>query len=146
MKKLQQSFGHVPKYSKVLLTALKTPLLIFFAVTGNVITFGSASLFLHFERHINPNVQNYFDALYWSFASVSTVGYGDLVPVTLEGRMIGMFLMVFGVLFIIGFTAILVSVVYGLSAHEMEELQQVNKRDFQMLIERLERLESKLEK
>jgi voltage-gated potassium channel len=38
------------------------------------------------------------DAMWWSIATVTTVGYGDVVPVTTAGRLIGAFTMVSGLL------------------------------------------------
>lgn len=38
----------------------------------------------------------YFDALWWSLATATTVGYGDIYPTTAIGRAIGAFLMHFG--------------------------------------------------
>ena len=37
------------------------------------------------------------DALWWSAQTVTTVGYGDVVPESAGGRFIGVFVMVFGV-------------------------------------------------
>jgi len=34
--------------------------------------------------------ENFFEAIYWSFVSLSTVGYGDLYPVTIAGRIVTM--------------------------------------------------------
>ena len=40
---------------------------------------------------------NYFDAVYWATISLTTVGYGDLYPVTVVGRMVAMVSSLFGV-------------------------------------------------
>lgn len=37
------------------------------------------------------------DAIWWAFATITTVGYGDLAPVTLEGRAIAVGLMLSGI-------------------------------------------------
>ncbi|MFE9582172.1 potassium channel family protein [Nocardia sp. NPDC006044] len=42
-------------------------------------------------------VLNFGDALWWSAVSVTTVGYGDVYPVTVEGRLISLVLMTFGI-------------------------------------------------
>lgn len=46
---------------------------------------GSVAFYLG-EVNRNPNVNNYFDALYWSIVSITTVGYGDLAPTTPVAR------------------------------------------------------------
>lgn len=42
-------------------------------------------------------VHSFFDALWWSSATITTVGYGDVYPVTAAGRMVGVFTMVVGI-------------------------------------------------
>ncbi len=42
-------------------------------------------------------VRSFFDALWWSAATITTVGYGDIYPVTAAGRIIAVFTMVVGV-------------------------------------------------
>jgi voltage-gated potassium channel len=42
-------------------------------------------------------VQSFFDSLWWSASTITTVGYGDIYPVTTAGRIIAVFTMLIGV-------------------------------------------------
>ena len=42
-------------------------------------------------------IQSFFDALWWSAATITTVGYVDIYPVTAAGRVIAVFTMVVGI-------------------------------------------------
>ena len=42
-------------------------------------------------------VHSFFDALWWSGATITTVGYGDIYPVTAAGRIIAIFTMLVGI-------------------------------------------------
>lgn len=46
---------------------------------------------------VEPSIQTYEDALWWAFVTATTVGYGDLSPVTPIGRVIAIILMIFGI-------------------------------------------------
>lgn len=39
------------------------------------------------------------DSIWWTISTITSVGYGDVVPVTFEGRVLGMLLQVIGVIF-----------------------------------------------
>lgn len=43
------------------------------------------------------NITTFGDALWWATATVATVGYGDFTPVTLEGRVVAVMLMIVGI-------------------------------------------------
>ncbi len=49
------------------------------------------------ERLVNPEFEDYADALWWAVVTICTVGYGDITPVTAEGRWAGVVLMVTGI-------------------------------------------------
>jgi voltage-gated potassium channel len=49
------------------------------------------------EVGVGRRVDSFGDALWWSATTISTVGYGDVYPVTLIGRIIAVFTMVVGV-------------------------------------------------
>ena len=56
------------------------------------------SLGVYEAEHLAPgaNIKQFGDAVWWAFVTIATVGYGDYYPVTLEGRMIAVFLMIAG--------------------------------------------------
>ena len=41
--------------------------------------------------------ETFFDAIYWACVSLTTVGYGDIYPVTTAGRIITMISSMFGI-------------------------------------------------
>jgi voltage-gated potassium channel len=57
-----------------------------------------------------PNITTGGDALWWSFVTITTVGYGDFYPVTPLGRIVGIFVMFSGVGIIGALASILASV------------------------------------
>ncbi|MFC1716137.1 potassium channel family protein [Candidatus Poribacteria bacterium] len=75
-------------------------------VTICILAVGTAGM-AFFER---DNVKTIGDAIWWSFVTITTVGYGDLYPQTTGGRIIGVVVMVFGIGFLGMFTATIASV------------------------------------
>src|SRR5262245_56129210 len=49
------------------------------------------------EHPTNPGFATFGDALWWGIVTLTTVGYGDIVPKTTAGRLSGVFLMITGV-------------------------------------------------
>ena len=61
-----------------------------------IILIGALVLFL-LERGRNPNMGDYFDAIYTIIITIATVGYGDITPVTTGGRVTVILVLVFGI-------------------------------------------------
>lgn len=57
----------------------------------------SSITILQVETGPDSNITSAGDALWWSYVTITTVGYGDLYPVTLEGRLVAVALMTTGV-------------------------------------------------
>ena len=65
---------------------------------------------------------NFFDAVYWATVSLTTVGYGDIYPVTTIGRIITMLSSIFGI-------AIVALPAGIITAGYMNELRKENNSD-----------------
>lgn len=109
------------------------------AVFGNLIMFPGALLFHWLERDVNSQVDTYFDAIWWAFCTVTTVGYGDVVPVTDMGRCLGIALMIVGTSCFIGFTAVFIPSVLAEYTQAMIKGEEVNLREIAARLERIER-------
>ena len=61
-----------------------------------IVLFGCAYLTLQLEsQHPDANIKNYCDALWWCLHA-SSVGNSDVYPVTMYGRLLGVFVIVVG--------------------------------------------------
>jgi len=112
-----QVLGRVVQKEKgVLLTVLG--IAIFYVFLTALIMFNA-------EPHINPTTGvetfgDFFDALYWATVTLTTVGYGDMIPVTDIGRFISMLSSLFGV-------AIIALPSGVITASYLEELRSMKK-------------------
>jgi len=83
----------------------------------------SSVLMIQFESGASDaNITTGGDALWWSFVTITTVGYGDQFPVTMAGRVVGVFVMFAGVGIIGSLASILASVLVPQS--EPDDLDQ----------------------
>lgn len=73
-----------------------------------LVIFSSIAI-LQVEKDPNSNIKSAEDAIWWSYVTITTVGYGDKFPVTTEGRIIAAILMTAGVGLFGTFTAFVAS-------------------------------------
>ena len=69
-------------------------------LTVLVLFFVSAGLFYSVEHEVNATVGNFGDAFYYTVVTVSTVGFGDIVPATQAGRWITVATIIAGIILI----------------------------------------------
>ena len=68
------------------------------ALTSIFIAYISAVQITILERTVEgSNIKTFPDGLWWAITTVTTVGYGDRFPVTFEGRLLAVLLMVTGI-------------------------------------------------
>jgi len=68
-------------------------------VFGLVAIFASAGAMYLLERDSGGAINDYGTALWWAMSTVTTVGYGDTVPSSAEGKGVAVFLMLVGISF-----------------------------------------------
>lgn len=103
-------------------TALRGRVIVY--VTGGsflLIYVAALAMFDAERNHPESLITNIWDALWWSVVSVTTVGYGDLYPVTLTGRLIVVALMIYGIALLGVVTATLASWLIQQVAEEEEK-------------------------
>jgi len=105
-------------------------------VGAAVILLGALAMFA-VESGQNKQIETFGDALWWSVVTATTVGYGDLSPVTAEGRVIAVLLMLTGIGVIGIFTATIASMF--LEDHHHETRRSVDMR-LDAIEEKLDRL------
>ncbi len=91
------------------------------AIFLGFLTFIASTAIYMFENENNGGqINDLYDAAYWAIVTLSTVGYGDLAPVTPGGRFITMVLILTGLGVLAFFTSIIVSA-FSEKMHDFQE-------------------------
>ncbi len=98
---------------------------------------------LNCETSAGSNIKTASDALWWAFGTLTTVGYGDLYPVTVHGRLIAALLIMAGIGLYATFTAYVASVFVHESEKEGDEREDTILAELKIIKERLDGLEKK---
>lgn len=110
----------------------------------------SSIVILNCETSDESNIKTASDALWWSFVTITTVGYGDFYPTTLVGRIVAAVLMTAGVGLFGTFTAYVASFFLHHEEEEEQKKQEDNQEEeilleLKAIRERLERIEKSIE-
>ena len=85
-----QTFGDALKQSK-------EQLFVFFSVALFFLYLAAIGIY-HFEHEAQPDkFQSVFHCLWWSIATLTTVGYGDVYPITIGGKMFASLIVLLGI-------------------------------------------------
>lgn len=86
-------------------------------ITLGIISISSFAVYV-LETEPESTIRSAWDGLWWAFVTICTVGYGDKYPVTVGGKIIGIFLMLSGIGLLSMMTATVASV---LVEHKLKE-------------------------
>lgn len=115
---------------------------VLYTISGALLLVLVASLAVLESERGQPgaHVTNFGDALWWSVTTITTVGYGDLTPVTSTGRMIAVLLMIGGISLVGSITATLASWIVQRVADEDAESSAVTTSHINLLLSEIEQL------
>jgi len=82
--------------------SITTPLLraLRLILTILMIFFISSGLFYYVENQINPGVHTFGDAFYFTVVALTTVGFGDIVPLSEAGKWVTVLMILSGIILI----------------------------------------------
>lgn len=75
--------------------------IVLFIIVSIVLIFISSAIIYYFENESQPEVfSSIFHSAWWSIVTLTTVGYGDVYPITLGGKIFTFFVLMIGVGFV----------------------------------------------
>lgn len=95
------------------------------ATISIVLSIFASIAILNFETAPDSNIKTPSDALWWAATTITTVGYGDRYPVTIEGRMVAILLMIVGVGLFGTITGFIASLFVDPGKREESEISQL---------------------
>ncbi|PHQ81946.1 MAG: hypothetical protein COB66_01070 [Coxiella sp. (in: Bacteria)] len=88
---------------------------------------------------VDPGVKTIWDGMWWAIATVSTIGYGDVVPTSALGRLLGAILVVISIAIFVIITANILAFTLKKARHKIEIEEEKLRRDVdEMKIEQQE--------
>jgi voltage-gated potassium channel len=115
------------------------------ATVSTVITVGAGILVTVVDSESYPSIGT---GLWWAVQTVTTVGYGDNVPVSLAGRLVAVLVMLLGISFLTVITAVITSTFVSRSRREQtpSAAETATAEQLRELNSRLERIEAALDR
>lgn len=100
---------------------VSNPIFPVLTICGNLLIGAGALMLYWMERDSNPGIHSFLDCIWWAVSTVTTVGYGDVVPKTALGRIAGIVLMILGTALFWSYTALFAD---ALISEEVSDLEK----------------------
>jgi voltage-gated potassium channel len=92
MLRFNQAILHFSKAMK----SIKEELILFFMISTFLLFLSSVGIY-YFENPAQPEVfKSVFHSLWWAIATLTTVGYGDIYPITAGGKIFTSIMLLIG--------------------------------------------------
>ncbi len=126
-------------------TALRGRVVTYAALTTTLLVFVASLAVFDAERYApGALITTYGEAVWWACVTITTVGYGDAYPVTMEGRCIAVGMMICGIALVGTVTATIASWLVERVTSEEEAGQAATTAHIQLLADKIDRLEGLL--
>lgn len=93
------------RYTRGLVQSFQRPVIIFLIFFSATLSLIYSTLFYFIELNQNPQMQHFFDAYYFTVTTFTGVGFGDIHPVTIAGKVLSIVMMFSGTALFVSFTA-----------------------------------------
>ncbi len=110
-------------------------------VAAIVISIGSIAIFYIESPNEKTQINSFLDAAWWTVSTVTTVGYGDIVPVTDAGKIMAIFYMIFGIGILAVFLSVLGTRIYKI---RIEKNDQEISHAQKLILQRIDDLEKSI--
>ena len=112
-------------------------------VATAVVTVGAGALISLIDSDEYPNVGI---GLWWAIQTVTTVGYGDVAPKDVVGRVVAALVMLYGIAFIAIVTAVITSTFVARASRDYDTAHREEEQsDLELMEKRFDELERKLD-
>lgn len=111
------------------------------ATASTVMTVVAGLLVTVLDSETFPSIGS---GLWWAVQTVTTVGYGDEIPMSLAGRLVAALVMLLGIGFLTVITASITSTFVSRSRHEPSDAETAMAEQLRQVDSRLERIEAAL--
>jgi len=95
---------------------------------------------------VDPAIHDPLEGVWWAWETITTVGYGDFIPVTWGGRIISIFVMLMGIGLFSLITANFSAFLMGKETEKEKRLTRENAKLLKYLIEKIDSLEKDIKK